>query len=425
LQSAFPELRDARPTAGHPVVFAQRADAGPDAPTILVYGHYDVQPPEPLELWESPPFGRLVAGDEPHPNWVRDPVRDGRIVARGSTDDKGQVHCHLKGLETHLKAVGPLPVNVKLLIEGEEEIGSPSLAPWIDEHRARLDCDAVIISDTAMYAPGVPAITNGLKGLVYFQVDLEGPSHDLHSGAFGGAVPNPVNVLTQMMAKMIDPATGRIAVPGFYDEVRDITDAERAEWAGLSFDDAAFQASAGADALIGETGYSVLEQLWARPTFDLNGIWGGFQGHGAKTVLPAEAHAKFSCRLVPDQDPTAIEDRIEAYLQQICPPTVRMTITRLHSGKPVLTERDHPAVLAGIRALKSGFGADPVFIRTGGSIPIVATFAEKLGAPTVLLGFGLEDDRAHSPNEKFDLACYTGGIKTSAHLWSELAGICG
>ncbi|MGE0431360.1 MAG: dipeptidase [Planctomycetota bacterium] len=396
------------PTPGHPVVYAEDLRAGAGAPTILVYGHYDVQPPEPLELWRHGPFEPVI--------------ENGQIIARGSTDDKGQVFTHIKGVEAWLKTVGKLPVNVKFLIEGEEEIGSPNLEPWLKANAARLACDAVIISDSSMFAPGLPSITYALRGLVYLQVDIEGPGHDLHSGIFGGSVLNPINALTRMLASLQDE-NGHVTVPGFYDKVRDLTAEEREMWAKLPMDEAEFLGQTGAKALRGEKGYTTLERIWARPTFDINGILGGFTGSGAKTVLPSKAMAKFSCRLVPDQTPAEIEKLLQAHLEKIAPPEVRCTVSVLHGGPPCMTERDLPAVQAAARALASGFSREPVFIREGGSIPIVEAFTRILDAPVVLLGFGLKDDRAHSPNEKFDLSGFYGGIRTSVHLWEEFAAL--
>jgi acetylornithine deacetylase/succinyl-diaminopimelate desuccinylase-like protein len=392
-------------TDGHPIVYAERI-VDPSAPTYLLYGHYDVQPPDPLELWDTPPF-------EPT-------VRDEKIFARGATDDKGQLFCHLKAIEAHLACNGKLPVNVKLLIEGEEEVGSEHLEPWITENRDRLACDAVIVSDSSMYGKGIPSIMYALRGLAYFEIKVTGPSHDLHSGLFGGAVPNPINVLTQIIGQL-HHEDGRIAIDGFYDDVRPLEDDERQAFAGLPFSEEAFLRETGAKATRGEAGYSILEQTTARPTLDCNGIWGGFTGDGAKTVLPSEASAKFSCRLVPNQTPEKIGELVRAHIERIAPADVKVEVRSLHGGSPVITERDTPSVQAAMRAFEKCWGKEPVFVRGGGSIPVVATFAEVLGAPTVLMGFGYDDDRLHSPNEKFDLACFEAGIRTSTYLWDELA----
>ncbi len=392
-------------TPGHPIVYAEYLGA-PGKPTYLIYGHYDVQPPDPLELWETPPF-------EPA-------VRDGKIFARGATDDKGQSFAHIKALEAHLKTNGSLPVNIKLLIEGEEEVGSVNLDTWVEANSERLSCDAVIISDSSMYAPGLPAIMYSLRGLAYFEVELEGPSHDLHSGLFGGAVPNPINELGRLIGAF-HTADGKIAIPGFYDKVRELEAEERAGFAKLPFDEKSFLAETGASGTRGEVGYTTLERVWARPTLDFNGIIGGFTGEGAKTVLPSKVRAKFSCRLVPDQTPESIQELVAAFVRNTVDPSVRVKIEFHHGGRPVITERNHPAVNAAMVALKKSWNVDPVFIRGGGSIPVVATFADVLKVPTVLIGLGLNDDRLHSPNEKFDLVNFYNGIRTSAYLWNELA----
>jgi acetylornithine deacetylase/succinyl-diaminopimelate desuccinylase-like protein len=382
-------------TGGHPIVYAEWLGAGEGAPTVLVYGHYDVQPPDPLELWETGPF-------EPT-------IRDGKLFARGATDDKGQMFAHLKGVEAHLKVRGKLPINVKFMIEGEEEVGSKHLAEWVEANKARLACDAVVISDTSMFAPGVPAIVYGLRGLTYFQLDIEGPGHDLHSGLYGGAVANPINTLCEVIGKLKD-TDGRVTVAGFYDNVRALTEAERSAWAKLPHDDEGLRREVGAERLTGEVGYTSLERCWGRPTLDCNGVWGGFTGEGAKTVLPSKASAKFSCRLVPDQTPEEIEDKVEAHLREIIPTTVRWKLHRMHGGRPVIVDTEGPAVQAARAALAEAFGAEAVFIRGGGSIPVVADFTEILGAPVVLMGFGLNDDRLHSPNEKINLECFYGGV---------------
>ncbi|MEZ4461450.1 MAG: dipeptidase [bacterium] len=391
-------------TPGHPIVYAEYLGA-PGKPTYLLYGHYDVQPPDPLELWETPPF-------EPT-------VRDGKIFARGATDDKGQLFAHIKAIEAHLATNKALPVNIKLLIEGEEEVGSVNLDNWVESHRERLKCDAVIISDSSMYAPGLPAIMYSLRGLAYFEVEVTGPSHDLHSGLYGGAVPNPINEIGKIIAALQNP-DGTIAVPGFYDRVRPLDQAERDGFAALPFKEAEFIAETGVKGIQGEDGYTTLERSWARPTLDFNGIIGGFTGEGAKTVLPSKARAKFSCRLVPDQEPGEIQELVAAYIRKVASPNVKVDVHFHHGGRPVITERDHPAVLASMRALKKSWGVDPVFIRGGGSIPVVATFSDVLKVPSVLIGLGLNDDRLHSPNEKFDLKNFYAGIRTSAYLWDEL-----
>ncbi len=398
------EIVEVHETPGHPIVYAEYNKAV-GKPTIMLYGHYDVQPPEPLNLWVTPPF-------EPT-------IRDGMIFARGATDDKGQVFAHVKGIETLLATTGELPVNIKLVIEGEEEVGSKNLDQWLIDNRERLACEAVVVSDSPMFAPGLPSITYGLRGLAYLEMTVRGPGHDLHSGLYGGGVPNPINELAKIIAKLHD-ADGRITIPHFYDAVRELDADERAEFAGLPFKDENFIAETGVKGLVGEKGFSTLERIWGRPTLDCNGIWGGFTEPGAKTVLPSVASAKFSCRLVPNQDPNVIAQLAADYVKSIAPDYVEVTVTIDHGASPVITERDSRAAQAAVRALKKAWDVEPVFIRGGGSIPVVAAFSELLGAPTVLVGFGLDDDRLHSPNEKFNLENYYAGILTSAYLWNEL-----
>ena len=387
-------------TPRHPVVYGSY-HVGNDAPTVLIYGHYDVQPPEPLELWNSPPF-------EPK-------IEEGVIYARGATDDKGQVYAHIKGVEALLKTEDALKVNVKFLVEGEEEIGSPSLDKVLEAHRDRFAADVVIISDGSMIAPDTPTITYGLKGLAYVEVNLRGAAMDLHSGAFGGGVPNPINGLAKVIAQLHDEA-GRVAVPGFYDDVADITDEEREAFAKVPFDEERFAQEIGVSATPGEAGYTLLERLWARPTLDVNGIAGGFQGEGAKTVITDTVMAKISCRLVPNQDPADITKKLGDYLQKLAPEGLEVRVTDLHGGYPALTPLDSPALQAASRALKEVYEKDPIYARTGGTIPVVSTFQQLLGAEVVLVGFGLENDRMHSPNEKFDIVNYYKGIETSAAL---------
>ncbi|MGH2625544.1 MAG: dipeptidase, partial [Anaerolineales bacterium] len=376
------------------------------APTLLIYGHYDVQPVDPIDLWESGPF-------EPT-------IRDGQIYARGAVDDKGQVLVHLKAAEAHVKASGRLPVNLKFLIEGEEEVGSEDLDPFIHEHRDMLRADAVVISDTSMFDRDLPTITYGLRGLAYFQIDVEGPNTDLHSGSFGGAVANPAAVLAKMLTDLKD-SRGRVAVPGFYDDVVPVSEEERRAYRQLPFDEARYMKGLGVAELSGEEGYSTLERVWARPTFEVNGLLSGFTGAGAKTVLPARAMAKVSMRLVANQDPEKIAGLFERHLRALAPPSVRVKLSRMHGGRPCLVPMGHPAVQAAARALEKGFGRAPVYIREGGSIPVVATFAEVLKVPTVLVGFGLPDENAHAPNERFDLSNFRRGIVSIAHLYDEAA----
>jgi acetylornithine deacetylase/succinyl-diaminopimelate desuccinylase-like protein len=392
-------------TGGHPAAYAEWLEA-PGAPTVVVYGHYDVQPVDPLELWESRPF-------EPA-------IRDGELYGRGTVDDKGQVLMHWAAIEALLQTEGRLPVNLKFLVEGEEEIGSPNLDGFIESHLDLLKADVAVISDTAMYGRGMPSLCYGLRGLAYFQIDVQGPNSDLHSGSFGGAVANPCNALADMLARLKDEH-GRVLIPGFYDDVRPLPAEERTELAKLPFDEAAYRTEIGVDALTGEEGYSPLERLWARPTLDVNGMWGGYQGPGAKTIIPAEAHAKVSCRLVPDQDPAKIAQLFERYLRDIAPRGVRVSVQNLHGGRPSITPIDHPATLAAKRALQRAFRKDVVFMREGGSIPVVATFDALLHVPTVLLGVGLPDEHAHAPNERLNLDNFYRGILAAAYLWQELA----
>jgi len=396
------------PTEGHPIVYAEWKGA-PEAPTLLVYGHYDVQPIANESEWTSPPF-------EPR-------IEDGKVWARGSTDDKGQLLVHVLGAGAHLAVNGKLPVNLKLLLEGEEEIGSEHLQEFVESHRERLACDAIVISDTAMYAPGVPSICTGLRGIAYTEFTLKGAAADLHSGGFGGAVDNPALVLAQALTSLKDPKTARVLVDGFYDGIQEPTAEERAGWAKLPEPEDRFLEAAGARRLYGEEGYSVLERVWARPTLDVNGIWGGFTGKGSMTVLPARASAKVSMRLVPGQDPHDIVRKLRRHLEKHLPDTVELeSFADLHGGRPWTCSLEHPAVQAAFRAVERGFGTAPVPTREGGSIPIVQMFVDVLQAPAVLMGFGLPDEAAHGPDEHFDLDNYLGGIRSSACYLEELAG---
>ncbi|HJU41781.1 MAG TPA: dipeptidase [Vicinamibacterales bacterium] len=394
-------------TPGHPVVYGEWLGA-PGAPTILFYGHYDVQPVDPLHLWTSPPFEATI--------------RDGEIYARGSADDKGQVFMHFKAVEAHLKQTGKLPVNMKFLIEGEEEVGSANLDNFIQSHKDLLKADVVVISDSPMFDRGIPSICYGLRGLTYFQIDLRGSKSDLHSGSFGGAVANPAMVLAQILSQMKDKS-GRIKIDGFYDDVVPLREEERAEWAKLPFNEKKYRQELGAPKLFGESGYTTLERVWARPTFEVNGLLSGFTGEGAKTVLPAVAMAKVSMRLVPNQDPKKIGDLFEAYLQKVAPKTVELKVTRMHGGKPWMTAFDNPYVQAAGRAIAAGFGQRPVFNREGGSIPVVSTFQEELGLPCVLFGVGLPDENAHAPDEKLDLGNFHNGVIASAYLYQEIGAL--
>jgi acetylornithine deacetylase/succinyl-diaminopimelate desuccinylase-like protein len=393
-------------TPGNPIVYGEWLNA-PGAPTMLFYGHYDVQPVDPVELWESPPFEATV--------------REGEIYARGAADDKGQVFMHFKAIEAHMKQTGRLPLNIKVFLEGEEEVGSLHLDRFVQENKQMLAADVVVISDSAMFDRGVPSICYGLRGLVYYQIDLRGTKSDLHSGVFGGAVANPAFVLTQLLAQMKDKS-GRVKIPGFYDDVRELTPEERAEWKKLPFDEKKYRKDQlGAPKLAGEAGYTVLERLWGRPTFEVNGLLSGFTGEGPKTVIAAKAMAKVSMRLVPNQHPDTIAKLFEAYVEKVTPGTVELTLTRMHGGRPWMAEFDSPYIRAAGRAIEKGFGKTPVFTREGGSIPVVATFQEQLGIPSVLFGVGLPDENAHAPNEKLDLGNFHGGIIASAHLYQEIA----
>lgn len=394
------------PTGGHPLVTAEWLRA-PGKPTLLVYGHYDVQPPEPLDLWKHPPFEAAIEGK--------------LLIARGASDDKGQFFAWVKAIESCLRTDGSLSINVKLLIEGEEEVGSEHLGAWVASHRDKLRCDALAISDGSQFAPGLPAITYGLRGLAYLEVRVHGPDRDLHSGSYGGGLANPANVLCDLISGLMNDE-GRIQIEGFYDKVRPLTLAEQQEFARLPFDDHEFCRSTGIDRTWGEAGFTTLERRWARPTCDVNGLFGGYQGEGAKTVLPAWAGAKVSFRLVPDQEPREIARLFRRHIESHAPSTVRVEVIDLHGGHPVIVPIDSPQMQAAKRALTRGFGREPAFIREGGSIPIVHTFQQELQAPVMLLGFGLSDDNAHSPNEQFDLDDYHRGIRTAAFLFEELAG---
>ena len=391
-------------TPGHPIVYGDWLGAE-NAPTILFYGHYDVQPVDPLDLWQSPPFEATI--------------RDGEIFARGAADDKGQVFMHLKAIEAHMKQNGRLPVNIKLILEGEEEVGSANLDTFVKANKDRLKADVVVISDSAMFARGVPSICYGLRGLVYFQVDLRGSSTDLHSGVFGGALANPAFVLAQLLSGMKD-RSGHIKIPGFYDAVVPLQDAERQAWAQLPFNEKQYRKDFGIPKVHGESGFTTLERTWARPTFEVNGLLSGFTGEGAKTVLPAVAMAKVSMRLVPNQDPDAIAALFEDYITKQAPKSVEIKVTRMHGGKPWMASFDNKFIQAAGRAIEQGFGRSPIFTREGGSIPVVATFQEELGLPSVLFGVGLPDENAHAPNEKLDCGNFHNGIISSAILYEEI-----
>jgi acetylornithine deacetylase/succinyl-diaminopimelate desuccinylase-like protein len=393
------------PTEGHPVVLGEYHGAPEGAPTLLVYGHYDVQPAEPLEEWVSAPF-------EPE-------VRDGNLFARGSVDDKGQVYLHVKAVQALLADGGTLPANVVFVIEGEEEIGSPNLAKFLKENAKRLACDAVVISDTTMFAPGLPSITTGLRGMAYMEIRVQGPSVDLHSGAYGGAVVNPANALAKIIAQLHDER-GRVNIPGFYDRVRELTAEQREAIAGLPFEEENLRKEVGAPRLGGEDGYGPLERIWARPTLDVNGLLSGYTGEGAKTVLPSKAMAKVSMRLVPDQDYKEVERIFVDHVESLAPAGVTVEVLALHGGQPWHAEGSGPVFDAAARALEQAWGRKPVFIREGGSIPIVQAFQETLGAPALLIGFGLPGENAHAPNEWMAVENFHKGAEAIARLYQEL-----
>jgi acetylornithine deacetylase/succinyl-diaminopimelate desuccinylase-like protein len=391
------------PTAGHPVVVGEWRKA-PGAPTVLIYGHYDVQPAEPLDLWTSPPF-------EPT-------MRDGKIFARGSVDDKGQLFLHIKALEAHLATRKKLPVNVVVIAEGEEEVGSENLASFVEEQKKLLKADAVVISDSAMFAPGLPSILSSLRGLAYFEINVQGPVGDLHSGSYGGAIVNPAMALARILATFHDE-NGRIAIPGFYDKVREWDPRIREQMRSLPFNDKTLMKETGVDALGGEKGYTTLEKLWIRPTCEVNGLLGGYTGEGAKTVLPAKAMAKVSCRLVPDQDPADIEKLMKAHVAKVAPKGVKVRVDHLHGGRPWRAELNGPIYDAARRALHAAFGKEPVITGEGGSIPVVGDFEKVLGAPVLLIGFGLPGENAHAPDEWMSDDNFRLGMRAVATLWDE------
>jgi len=394
-------------TSGHPMVYGDWLHAA-GAPTVVVYGHYDVQPVDPLDEWHTEPF---------------EPVVDGhRLIGRGAADDKGQIHAHVSAAAALLATRDSLPINVKYVFEGEEESGSAHLDAWLTEHRDRLDADAAIISDTGFFEGNVPAITLSLRGMTYAQIDVRLAGGDLHSGSYGGAIGNPAFAIAQIIAALKGP-DGRIRIPGFYDDVREPTQEEREAIAALPFDEETFRADTGVPGLVGESGYTTLERKSIRPTLDVNGIWGGFQGHGQKTIIPAEAHAKISMRLVADQEPEDVFAKLKAFVDEIAPPGVEVTVRLLGTGRPSQTPLDHPHVGAASRALERVFGQSPLYINSGGSIPVAASFQRILGLPVVLLGFTQPNDLAHAPNEWFDLHNYEAAIRTMAATFDEIASL--
>ncbi|HEY1481628.1 MAG TPA: dipeptidase [Candidatus Acidoferrum sp.] len=395
------------PTSLHPLVYAESLEA-PGKPTILFYGHYDVQPAEPLELWTSPAF---------------DPTaRNGNLFGRGTADDKGQVHIHIKALESLFKVHGKFPVNIKVLIEGEEEVGSVSLWDYVQSHKEKLKADALLVSDTSMLGKGVPSITYGLRGLNYYQIELIGPERDLHSGVYGGAVPNPLTVLTELFSKLHDK-NYRITVPGFYEDVATVSAKERKALNTLPWKKKDFARAVGAPEYVGEKGFTTVERLWIRPTLELNGIWGGYQGEGAKTVIPSKAYAKFSTRLVPNQNPQKIAKLVEKHIRKLLPKTVHCNFEVLSTGKPWVAAYHAPIFQVAQNALQKGFGKKAVFIREGGSIPFVTQMHDTFKVPCVLIGFGLPDENAHAPDEHIALENYYGGIKAIAHFYEDLADL--
>ena len=393
LLAAGAQRAEVMPSAGNPLVYAERI-VSPQAPTVLVYGHYDVMPVDPIDLWQSDPF-------EPQ-------VRDGRLYARGADDDKGQSFIQVKAFE-YLVAEGLLKHNVKFIFEGEEEIGSPSLDAFLEEHRELLAADIILVSDTGMLGADLPSLTTGLRGLAYWEVEVTGPSRDLHSGHFGGAVANPANVLCQLLARVVD-ADGRITVPHFYDDVEDLSDRERRMIASIPFDEEAYKRAIGVEALFGEKGYRTLERNSCRPSFDICGIWAGYTGEGAKTVIPSKAYAKISTRLVPHQKRDTITRLVSDWLVAQAPPTVKVKVTALHGGEGYVCPLDLPAYQAAEEAFARAFGKQPLAVRRGGSIPIISVFERVLGIKTILMGFGLEANAIHSPNESFPLDIYRRGM---------------
>lgn len=401
LMAAGADKAEVCETAGHPIVYGEKL-VDPSAPTVLVYGHYDVQPADPYELWDSPPFEPVIKETDLHP--------DGAIFARGACDDKGQMYMHIKAFEA-MMASGTLACNIKFIIEGEEEVGSSNLGIFLEEHKEMLKTDIVLVSDTGIIANDAPSITVGLRGLSYVEVEVTGPNRDLHSGLYGGAVPNPINILSEMIASLKDEKQ-YISIPGFYNDVVELTAEERAAMAKAPFDLQEYKDSIGLSDIEGEEGYSSMERASIRPTLDVNGIWGGYTGEGAKTVIASKAHAKISMRLVPNQDPDKITALFEEHFKSIAPKSVKVKVTPHHGGQPAVTPTDSPAYQAAAKAMKDTFGKEPIPFRGGGSIPIVALFEEILGGKTVLMGFGLDSDAIHSPNEHYGLFNYFKGIET-------------
>ena len=414
LQEAGADVAEICPTNGHPIVYGEKI-VDPKLPTVLVYGHYDVQPADPYDLWDSPPFEPVIKTTEIHP--------EGAIFARGACDDKGQMYMHIKAFETMMKTDN-LDCNIKFLIEGEEEVGSDHLGIFLEENKEKLACDVVLVSDTGIIANDVPSITVGLRGLSYVQVEVTGPNRDLHSGLYGGAVPNPINVLAEMIASLKDEDK-KITIPGFYADVVELSTEERAAMAEAPFDEEAYKKSIGLSATEGEAGYTSMERSSIRPTLDVNGIWGGYIGEGAKTVIASKAYAKISMRLVPNQSPDKITKLFQDHFTAIAPPSVKVKVTPHHGGQPAVTPTDSPAYIAASNAMESTFGKTPVPFRGGGSIPIVALFEQTLGKKTVLMGFGLDSDAIHSPNEHYGVFNYFKGIETIPLFFKNFAELQG
>lgn len=412
LVEAGADVAEICPTGGHPIVYGEKM-VDPKLPTVLVYGHYDVQPADPYELWDSPPFEPVIKTTEIHP--------DGAIFARGACDDKGQMYMHIKAFETMMQT-GNLDCNIKFLIEGEEEVGSDHLGIFLEEHKEKLAADVVLVSDTGIIANDVPSITVGLRGLSYVQVEVTGPNRDLHSGLYGGAVPNPINVLAEMIASLKDE-NKKVNIPGFYADVVELSAEERAEMAKAPFNEEEYKKSIGLSGTEGEAGYSSMERSSIRPTLDVNGIWGGYIGEGAKTVIASKAYAKISMRLVPNQNPDKITKLFEDHFKAIAPPSVKVKVMPHHGGQPAVTPTDSPAYLAAAKAMETTFGKAPIPFRGGGSIPIVALFEQTLGIKTVLMGFGLDSDAIHSPNEHYGVFNYFKGIETIPLFFKNFAAL--
>lgn len=395
------------PTKGHPIVYGERLVAD-DLPTVLVYGHYDVQPPDPLDLWTSAPF-------EPE-------IRDGKLFARGATDDKGQLFTHLKSIQAWMDTEGELPVNVKFIVEGEEEVGSDNLDQFLEDRRQQLKADVAVISDTSQYGDGIPAITYGLRGIVAAEVRLTGPSKDLHSGVYGGSIANPANALAKICGALIDE-TGRVQIPGFYDDVQELSEMERKQFADLPFDEQTFLSGIGSEAVFGEKGFSTLERRWARPTCDINGMTSGYTGQGPKTIVPSTSMAKITCRLVPGQNPEKIVAALEQFLKERVPAGIRFEFQTYHGCEAFAFDPTSPWITAASNAIEAAFGKSPVFIREGGSIPVVSSFQQILGIDTLLLGWGRNSDNLHSPDEHIHVVDFENGILASTWLWKKLSEV--